>query len=108
MKQKRSNTILIFTLSILWGFSLVAAQFIYFMGSTEGFVNALEAMIPYAPVAVAIVLCSWAAGRGLAREQFNINPTKRKFVFIAILCLFFFPVGLFILFRTIKYRELER
>ncbi|RUT73423.1 hypothetical protein [Ancylomarina longa] len=108
MKQEKENSKLIFALSMLWGFSLISAQFIYFFGSTEGLVNALDAMIPYTPTSVVILMCSWIAGRSLTNVQFNINLTKRKFILIAILCLFFFPIGLFILFGTTKYKELER
>lgn len=108
MKQEKNNSKLIFTLSMLWGFSLISAQFIYFLGSTEGFINALDTMIPYIPTSVAILICSWVAGRSLTNLQFNIDQTKSKFILIAILCLFFFPFGLFILFGTTKYKELER
>ena len=106
MEQKNKNSNLIFALSMLWGFALVSAQFIYFMGRTEGFESALDAMISYTSVSVTVLLCSWAAGRGLASLQFNTSLTKRKFFLIAILCLFFFPIGLFILFGT-KFKELD-
>ena len=106
MEQKNKNSNLIFALSMLWGFALVSAQFIYFMGRTEGFESALDAMISYTSVSVTVtvLLCSWVAGRGLASLQFNTSLTKRKFFLIAILCLFFFPIGLFILFGT-KFKE---
>jgi hypothetical protein len=107
MQQEQNNSKLFFSLSMLWGFSLIAAQFCYYLGSTEGTANALDAMISYIPIAVAILLLSFAAGRSLTKMQFNSQLTKRKFIAIAILCLFFFPIGLFFLFGTTKYNELE-
>jgi len=108
MKEQKNNSKLIFALSMLWGLSLIFVQFCYFLGSTEGAANALDAMISYIPTSVAILMLSWVAGRSLTNVQFNINLTKRKFILIAILCLFFFPIGLFFLFGTTKYKELER
>ncbi|WP_372754651.1 hypothetical protein [Labilibaculum sp.] len=107
MKAEKNHSKLILALSILWGFSLISLQFIYFLGSTESFVNALDAMIPYTPSSVAILMCSWIAGRSLTKVQFNSKLTKQKFILIAILCIFFFPIGLFILFGTRKFRKLE-
>ncbi|MGZ2371652.1 hypothetical protein ACXR6G_17870 [Ancylomarina sp. YFZ004] len=107
MKEQKNNSKLIFALSMLWGLSLIFAQFAYYLGSTEGFANALDAMISYMPTSVAILMLSWIAGRNLSKMQFNMNPTKRQFILIAILCLFFFPIGLFFLFGTKKYKELE-
>jgi len=108
MKPENNNSKLIFALSMLWGFSLIAAQFCYFLGRTDGLADAWEAMLSYTPTSVAILMCSWIAGRSLTNVQFNINLTKRKFILIAILCLFFFPIGLFFLFGTTKYKKLER
>jgi len=107
MKQQKNNSKLIFALSILWGFSLIFAQFCYYMGSTEGLASALNAMIPYIPTSVAILILSCSAGWSLKNTQSNINLTKRKFILTAILCLFFFPIGLFILFGTRKYKKIE-
>lgn len=108
MKEQKNNSKLIFALSMLWGLSLIFAQFCYYLGSTEGAANALDAMISYIPTSVAILMLSWIAGRSLTKAQINVNLTKRHFILIAILCLFFFPIGLFFLFGTTKYKELER
>jgi hypothetical protein len=107
MKQQKNNSRLIFALSMLWGFLLISLQFVYFLGSTEGFANAMDRMIQYIPTSIVILVFSWIAGRSLNKMQFNINLTKRKFILIAILCLFFFPIGLFFLFGTTKYKKLE-
>ena len=107
MKQQKNNSKLIFALSMLWGFSLISLQFVYYLGTTTGLANAMDRMIQYTPIAIAILMCSWIAGRSLNKMQFNINLTKRKFILIAILCLFFFPIGLFFLFGTTKYKKLE-
>ena len=98
MKEQKNNSKLIFALSMLWGFLLIFAQFAYYMGSTDGFANVMDAMISYIPTSVAILILTWTAGRSLNKMQLNINPTKRQFILIAILCLFFFPIGLFFLF----------
>jgi drug/metabolite transporter (DMT)-like permease len=108
MNQQKNNSKLIYALSMLWGFLLISAQFIYFLGSTEGFENALEEMFAYLPVSVAILMLCWISGRSVTKTQINIEFTKRHFILIAILCLFFFPMGLFFLFGKIKYKELER
>lgn len=107
MKEQKNNSKLIMALSLLWGLSLVSAQFCYFLGSSESFLDALDAMTSYIPTSIAILFLSWIAGRSLAKSQININLTKRHFVVIAILCLFFFPIGLFFLFGTTKYKELK-
>ena len=107
MKQQKNNSKLIFALSILWGLSLISAQFCYYLGSTEGLAGAMDKMIQYMPTSVAILICSWVAGRSVASAQFNMKLTKGKFILIGILCLFFFPIGLIFLFGTTKYKELE-
>jgi len=108
MKQEKNNSKLIFALSMLWGFSLISLQFFYFLGRADGLADALDAMLQYIPVSVAILMCCWAAGQSASRVQFDIKLTKGKFILIAILCLFFFPIGLFFLFAKTKYKELKR
>ncbi|MRT93581.1 hypothetical protein [Ancylomarina sp. 16SWW S1-10-2] len=107
MNEQKNNSKLIFALSMLWGLSLIAAQFCYYLGSTEELAGAMDEMIQYIPTSVAILMCSWVAGRSAASAQFNIKLTKSRFILIGILCLFFFPIGLFFLFGTTKYKELE-
>lgn len=107
MKEQKNKSKLIMTLSLLWGLSLISAQFCYFLGSTESFADALDAMTSYLSTSIAILLLSWIAGQSLAKSQININLTKRHFILIAILCVFFFPIGLFFLFGTTKYKELK-
>lgn len=105
MKQQKNNSKLIIALSILWGFSLIFANFLYLLGRTDELINALNAMI--SPTSLVILIMSSIAGWNLKTLQFNINLTKRRFILTAILCLFFFPIGLFFLFGTKKYKELE-
>lgn len=107
MTQRKISSKLIFALSMLWGFSLILVQFVYHLGMTDGFVDALHAMIPHLPVSIAVLLMCWVAGVSVTKAQININFTKRHFIVTAILCLFFFPMGLFFLFGSTKYRELE-
>jgi len=108
MKQQKISPKLIFALSMLWGFSLILVQFVYHLGMTDGFVDALEAMIPHLPVSIAVLMMCWVAGASVSKAQIKINFTKRHFIVTAILCLFFFPIGLFFLFGSTKYSELGR
>ncbi len=107
MKEQKDNSKLIITLAMLWGFSLVFAQFSYFLGITDGVGAAMDAMMSFMPTSVAILMLSWAAGTSLAKSQRDINISKRKFVFLGILCLLFFPIGLIFLFSNFKYKELK-
>lgn len=107
MIQQKKNSRLIFALSILWGLFLISLQFTYFLGSTDTLANAMDRMIQYIPTAIPIILLSWITGQHLSKMQIDINLTKRKFILIAILCLFFFPIGLLFLFGTTKYKRLE-
>ena len=107
MTEQKNNSKLIFILSMLWGFSLIFAQFCYYLGSTDGAANTMDAMISYMPTSVVILMMSWLAGRSLSKAQVNVNLTKRLFILIAILCLFFFPIGLVFLFGKTKYKELK-
>ena len=107
MKEQKDNSKLIFALSMLWGFSLIFAQFSYFLGSTEGTTAAIDAMTSYLPTSIAIIMMSWIVGKNLSKINLNIQFTKRKFIVTAILCLFFFPIGLIFLFGKLKYSELK-
>ena len=108
MKQQKNNSKLIFALSILWGLLLISLQFMYYMGRTDELVDLWDAMSSYVPTAVIILILCGIAGRSLSKAQINVNLTKRHFILVAILCLLFFPIGLFFLFGTKKYKELEK
>jgi hypothetical protein len=109
MKTEKNNSKLIIALSILWPLSLLSAQFCYLLGKTEGFGSALDAMISYTTpsIMLPILIGSWITGQSLTKMQFNIELTKQKFILIAVLCFFFFPIGILFLFGTRNYKRLE-
>lgn len=97
MKQKTNNARLIFFLSILCGLLLISIQVAYFMGKSEGIEPMWDSIISYIPTSITILLLFGIGGWNLAREQIRVNLTKRDFNLIVVLCLLFFPIGLFFL-----------
>ncbi len=107
MKQEENDSRLIFALSILWGLILISLDFCYCMGKTNGLVNALGAMSSHIPIYISVFIGSVIAGRDLSKTQINVITTKRHFIITFIMSLLFFPIGLYFLFKTKKYKELE-
>jgi len=107
MKQRENDSRLIFALSIFWGLILISLELCYCMGKTDGLVHALGAMSFHIPIYISVLIGVVIAGRDLSKTQINIITTKRHFIMTVILSLLFSPIGLFFLFKTKKYKELE-
>jgi len=102
MEQQKNNSKMIFGLAVLWGFWLIGLVFCYIMGRDEGFSKAMNAMIRLIPIFIPILICSMAAGNSLNKLIATADVTQTRFWVIAVLCLLFFPLGLFFLFRMKK------
>ena len=105
MEQQKNNSKTIFGLAVLWGFLLIGLMFCYIMGRDEGFSNAMNAMIRLIPFFIPILICSMSAGNSLNKLLVTDNVTQTRFRVLVVLCLIFFPIGLFFLFRMKKSKS---
>ena len=108
MKQENISPNQILFISILWGLFLIGVQFGYLLGREDSFLGALNAFAAYAPIAIAILLCSFAAGMSLRRLHIKkINLSNKQYYAVIVLCIFFFPIALFFIFGKNKILTLN-